>query len=118
MCSRFKQIKEEEARRRRQREEENRKAEEAIAKGTEVTNGKSNEVGVDLVEKNETHQSENTIHNSSSGGATVNGNLFRPDLNENGNTTVTLHSTEKEVLKSLKVADMEKEQPQEYLIKV
>lgn len=89
-----------------------------MAKGTQVTNGKSNEVGGDLVEKNEMHRTANTAHNSSNDGATMNGNLSRPELNKNGDTEFTNDNAENEALTSIKVADMEKEQSRENLRKV
>lgn len=107
---RFKQIKEQEARKRRQREEEKRKAEEAAANASQIPNERENEGGVDLIgEKNGSHLSDN-IHNSSSSGVTVNGNLSTVDVKENEITTSTLDN---EVSTSLEVDGRKKERSYE-----
>lgn len=107
---RFKQIKEQEARRRRQREEEKRKAEEAAANASQIRNEREKEGGVDLIgEKNGSHQPDN-IHNSSSSGVTVNGNLSIGDVKENESTTSMLDNV---VSTSLDVDGRKKERSYE-----
>lgn len=77
---------------------------------SQITNERENEGGVDLIgEKNGSHQSDN-IHNSSSSGVTVNGNLSTVDVKENESTTSTLGN---EVSTSLDVDGRKKERSYE-----
>ncbi|KAL5552714.1 hypothetical protein UlMin_040115 [Ulmus minor] len=105
---RFRQLKEQEARRRREREEEEKRKAEASAQATQITNESQEnktrlletetDTGVELfVETNETHQSENAVHNSSNGGITVNSDLSRQDSKENSNATSIFQMEDDEV---------------------
>lgn len=94
---RFKQIKEQEEKRRRQIEEK-RKAEEAVAKGTQITNEgqeieaklleRENGAGADsVIENNEKVQSVTTFHNSSNVKVAVNGDSSGQESEEDQKMT-------------------------------
>ncbi len=97
LYSRFKQIKEQEEKRRRQIEEK-RKAEEAVAKGTQITNEgheieaklleRENGAGADsVIENNEKVQSVTTFHNSSNVKVAVNGDSSGQESEEDQKMT-------------------------------